>query len=198
MGQRNSHISALLLSPLGLPVLTQWVHLWADERLDPAFTEPWPQAKVIGGGKARPIAFEKMLLKLVTSSILRAHISHVPRAAETFQFGIYHEGGAPKIAWKIHAKMPAEPTKVVIACDIKKGFGAARQSDGVKGARRWCPVLGRVFVNLWAGKEQVKPTAWAKIQEASRPITVREGFSARSVRSAGGLRPCSASGSDGI
>ena len=84
-GERNSHISALLISLRGLTVLTQWVQLWADRRLDPAFTEPWLQAKVIGGdkggGKARPVAFEEMLLKMVTSSILRAHISQVRRAA---------------------------------------------------------------------------------------------------------------------
>ena len=51
-------------------VLTQWVQLWADRRLDPAFTEPSLQAKVIGrdkgGGKARPIAFEEIFLKMVT------------------------------------------------------------------------------------------------------------------------------------
>ena len=52
-GERNSHISALLVSPRGLPILTQWVQLWADRRLDPAFTEPWIQAKVIGGDQRR-------------------------------------------------------------------------------------------------------------------------------------------------
>ena len=138
-GERNSHISSLLVSPRGLQVLTQWVQLWADKRLDPAFTEPWLQAKVIGGdkggGKARPTAFEEMLLKMVTSSMLRAHISQVGRAAGAYQFGIYHEGGAPEIAWKIHAKMAAEPTKVFIACDIKNGFGAVRRRDAIDGAK---------------------------------------------------------------
>ena len=134
----ESHISALLVSPRGLQVLSQWVQLWADKRLDPAFTEPWLQAKVIGGdkggGKARPIAFEEMLLKMVTPSILRAHISQVRRAAGTYQLGIYHEGGAPEIAWKIHAKIDAEPTKVFIACDIKNGFGVVRRRDAIDGA----------------------------------------------------------------
>ena len=50
-GERNSHISALLVSPRGLSILKQLVQLWADRRLDPAFTEPWIQAKVIGGDK---------------------------------------------------------------------------------------------------------------------------------------------------
>ena len=49
----DSHISAPLISPRGLTVLTQWVQLWADRRLDPSFTEPWLQAKVIGGDKRR-------------------------------------------------------------------------------------------------------------------------------------------------
>ena len=74
--------------------------LWADR----TFTEPWIHAKVIGGdkggGKARPIAFEEMLLKLVTSSILKAHVSQIRRAVGSCQNGIYHEGGAPEIAWK--------------------------------------------------------------------------------------------------
>ena len=71
------------MSPRGLPVLTQWVQLWVDRKLNPAFTEPWLQAKVIGGdtGGGKPIALEEMLLKLVTSSILRAHTSQVLRAA---------------------------------------------------------------------------------------------------------------------
>ena len=78
-GEGKSHISALLASQRGLVILTKWKQLWADKKLHPSSAEPWLQAKVIGGdnggGKARPIAFEEMLLKLVTSSILRAHIS---------------------------------------------------------------------------------------------------------------------------
>ena len=178
-GERNSHIASPLVSPRGLTVLTQWVQLCPDKKLDPAFTEPWLQAKVIGGdkggGKARPIAFEEMLLKLVTSSILRAHVSQVRRAAGSYQYGIYHEGGAPEIAWKIHAKMAAEPTKVFIACGIKNGFGAARRSDAVEGAKRRCPVLGTIFANLWAGKG-VQPTAWLNTPREDRPIRVRDGF----------------------
>ena len=113
---------------------------------------------------------------MVTSSILRAHISHVRTAAGEYKCGIYHEGGAPEVAWKIHAKMAAEPTKVFIACDIKNGFGAVRKSDAIEGARRWCPVLGTVFANLWAGKQGVQPTAWANTPGGDRPITVRDGL----------------------
>ena len=117
-----------------------------------------------------------MLLKMVTSSTLRGHVSQVRKAAGAYQFGIYHEGGAREIAWKIHAKMAAEPSKVFIACDIKNGFGAARRRDAIDGARRWCPVLGTVFANLWAGKREVQPTAWANTPRGSRPITVRDGL----------------------
>ena len=99
-GERNSHIASLLAWHRGLDILTQWVRLWADRRLDPAFTEPWIEAKVIGGdkggGKAKPIAFEEMLLKLVTSSTLRAHVSQIRRAVGSYQYGIYHEGGTCK------------------------------------------------------------------------------------------------------
>ena len=113
---------------------------------------------------------------MVTSSILRAHISQVRRAAGAYQFGIYHEGGAPEIAWKIHAKMAAEPTKVFIARDIKSGFGAARRRDAIDGARRWCPVLDTVFANLWAGKQRVQQTAWTNTPRGCRPIAVRDGL----------------------
>ena len=80
-----------------------WVQLWADKELDPAFTEPWLQAKVIGGdkggGEARPIAFRgDAPLKLVTSSILRGHISQVRRAAGSYQYGFYDEGGVQEIS----------------------------------------------------------------------------------------------------
>ena len=120
------------------------------------------------GGKARPTAFEEVLLNMVTSSILRAHISQVRRAAGAYQFGTYHEGGAPEIAWKIHAKMAAEPTE--------NGFGAARRRDAIEGAKRWFLVLGTVFANLFAGKPGVQPTAWANTPRGSRPITVRDGL----------------------
>ena len=146
-GRRNSHISALLVSPRGLETLTKWVQLWADKKLNPAFTEPGLQAETIGGekggGKARPIAFE-VLPKLVTSSILRAHISQVRRAAGSYQCGIYHEGGAPENDWTIHTQMAAEPTEYFIACDILNGFGAARRGDAVEGedgARCWAGSL---------------------------------------------------------
>ena len=191
--------ATLLMSPRGLQVLTQWAQLWADKRLDPAFTESWLQAKVIGGdrggGKARPIAFEEMLLKMVTSSTLRAHVSQVWRATGAHQFGIYHEGGAPEIAWKIHAKMAAEPTKVFVACDIKNGFGAARRRDAIDGAKRWCPVLGTVFVNLWAGKQGVQLTAWTNTPKGCRPIAVT---SAGCVRGSSGVCAGSEGGHEGI
>ena len=80
------------------------------------------------------------------------------------------------MAWKIHAKMAAEPTKVFIACDIRNGFGATRRRDAIDGAKRWCPVLGTVFANWWAGKQRAQPTAWANTPRGSRPITVRDGL----------------------
>ena len=52
-GERNSRTSAVLTSHRGLPLLTQWVQLWSDRRLPPAFTEAWIQAKVTGGDKGR-------------------------------------------------------------------------------------------------------------------------------------------------
>ena len=52
-GERHSHISVLLISLRGRTVLAHWVQLWADRRLDPAFTEPLLQAKLIGRDKRR-------------------------------------------------------------------------------------------------------------------------------------------------
>ena len=71
-------------------------------------------------------------------------------------------------------KIAAEPTKVFIACDIKNGFGAATPRDAIEGPKRWCPVLGTAFANLWAGKQGVQPTAWANTPSGSRPMTVRD------------------------
>ena len=113
---------------------------------------------------------------MVTSSILGAHISQVRRAAGAYQFGICHEGGAPEIAWKIHAKMAAEQMKVFIACDIKNRFGAARRRDATEEAKRRCLVLGTVFANLWAGKQGVQPHRGRTLRGGSRPITVRDGL----------------------
>ena len=151
----DSRTSALLVSPRGLQVLTRWVQLWANKRLDPAFTEPWLQAKVIGrdkgGGKARPIAFEEMLLKMVTSSILRAHISQVRRAAGAYQFGIYHEGGAPKQRGRFTRKWPPNQRKCSLLVTSRMGSeqrGEETQStEPGDGARSWAqslPICGQV------------------------------------------------------
>ena len=51
-----------------------------------------------------------------------------------------------------------------------------RRRDAVDGAKRWCPVLATVFANLWAGKQDVQPTARANTPKGSRPITVRDGL----------------------
>ena len=55
------------------------------------------------------------------------------------------------MAWKIHAKMAAEPTKVLIACDFKNGFGAVRtkrrnrrsQNDGARSWAQSLPTCGQ-------------------------------------------------------
>ena len=130
-GERNSHIAALLASPRGLAALHRWARAWAGDCLPPAFTSPWLDALVIGGdkgeGKARPIAFEEMLLKLASSAALRAQLPQIRRAAGSYQYGVYHSGGAPAAAWTVHAHMAERPDLVYIACDIRNGFGAARR-----------------------------------------------------------------------
>ena len=77
IGERGSHLAVLLTSPRGLRLLNQLGMLWSDRRLASAFSEPWILAKVIGGdkggGKARPVAMEEMLLQVATPLTLRAH-----------------------------------------------------------------------------------------------------------------------------
>ena len=123
-----------------------------------------------GGGKARPIAFEEVLLKLVTSSILRAHVSQDRRAAGSYQYGIYHEGGDLEIAWKIHAEMAAEPAKAYITCDIKK-TGLERQEGDMLlkepncGARSW----ERSLPTCGLGKKKCNERRWQiRREEADR------------------------------
>ena len=113
--------------------------------------------------------------KLLTSSILRAHISQVWRAAGSHKFGIYYEGGAPEIAWKILAKMAAEPRQGFIACDIKNRFGSVRRSDAVEEARRWYRSWERS--SRTCGKEKTKCNQQLRHAASnSRPITVRDGL----------------------
>ena len=94
--------------------------------------------------------------------------------------------------------MAAEPTTVFIACDSKNGVGAARRGGAVEGARRWCPVLGQIFANSLAGKENVQPTAWANTQRGSRPIPVRDGFLQGACEAPVAFALAFASGTDGI
>ena len=66
--------------------------------------------------------------------------------------------------------------KCSLHVDIKNVFGAARRRDASDGARRWCPVLGTVFANLWGGKQGVQPTARTNTPKGCRPIAVRDGL----------------------
>ena len=99
----------------GVPWFTQWVQLWTDRRLD-AFTEPWLQAKVIGGDEGGQGETDRICRCSSNWSHHRSSSNFVWRAAGAHFCGIYHAGGAPEIAWNIHAKMAAEPTKVFIDC----------------------------------------------------------------------------------
>ena len=82
-------------------------------------------------------------LKKCSSSI---HISQVGEQLGHTKFGIYHEGGAPEIAWNVQAKMAAEPTKVDIACHISR-TGPEQQGEETQlkersdGARFWAQSL---------------------------------------------------------
>ena len=157
-GERNSHVAALLSSPRGLHVLTRWASAWANHSLPPALVSPWLQAVVIGGdkgaGKARPIAFEEVLLKLATSATVRAQLPNVRRAAGQYQFGVYHSGGAPQLAWHVRARMAARPHHVFVACDVRNGFGAARRASVLHTTRKHCPAMWMVFQNLWNSAQQ--------------------------------------------
>ena len=79
-----------------------------------------------GWGKARLVSFEEMLFKLVTSSILRAHVSHVWRAAGSYKFGIYHGGGFSEIAWKIHPRIRSHPGSSHVLFNRPRDFSAWR------------------------------------------------------------------------
>ena len=183
-GERHSHSAAFLTSPKGLPLLTQWVQSWSHRRLASAFTEPCIFAKVTGGdaggGKARLVAFEEVLLKLATSLILRPHLtrrlscpirnlSHGRRVEDSRKDG-------ERTRQNLHRLRREERLR------------SCRRAGAVEGARRWCPVMRTIFANLWAGRAQVQPTAWVNTQNACQPIVVRDGVLQGGLRGPSGLR----------
>ena len=117
-GERNSHISALLISPRGLTVLTQWVQLWAGKRLDPAFTEPWLQAKVIGRQR-RP----------QDGHIIGTASSHFAGSESSWNISIWNSCARQSV--QDSCENGCRTPKVFIACDIKNGFGAASRRDAI-------------------------------------------------------------------
>ena len=148
-----------------------------DKKLDSAISEPWLQVKVIGGDKSEE-ARQGRLLSRRCSSRWRQHRHCEPTSRRCGErLGHTNEGGAPEIAWKIHTKMAAEPTKVFIACDVKNGFGAARrewrrrrsQTMVVRFWDRSSPTCGR------ERKRYNQQPAWANTQRGSQPIPVRDG-----------------------
>ena len=178
-GERNSHVAALLTSPRGLAVLTQWADAWSNRRLSSACTGPWLQAIAIGGdkgnGKARPIAFEEVLLKLATSTCVRAQLPVVRQTAGAHQYGVYHRGGATHLAWQIRARMAAHPTRVYVACDVRNGFGAATRAGAADIARQHNPGMWHLFRNLW-GEVASQPTVWLQTESGWTSSEITDGF----------------------
>ena len=142
------------------------------------FREPWLQAIVVGGdkggGKARPITFEESLLKLASSVIVRSQLPMVRRAAGPRQFGVYHSGAAPQVAWEVKSHMAARPDMLYIALDVRNGFGAARREDALHTADAHCNGLSGLFRNLWAGGAQ--PTVWMDTESGWRRALAQDGF----------------------
>ena len=172
------HISALLSCPRAQQTLLRWVRMWSRPGLSDEFREPWLQAIVVGGdkgsGKARPITFEESLLKLASSVIVRSQLPMVRRAAGPRQFGVYHSGAAPQVAWEVKSHMAARPDMLYIALDVRNGFGAARREDALHTADAHCNGLSGLFRNLWASGAQ--PTVWMDTESGWRRALVQDGF----------------------
>ena len=177
-GERNSHIAALLSCPRGLPLLRRWAHAWGSSQLSSAVKAPWLHAIVVGGdkgeGKARPIVFEEMLLKLASSATVRSQLPSIRRAAGPRQFGVYHTGGAPQVAWEVNTQMAAQPGMLYIALDIRNGFGTARRQDALREASQHCPGLTGLFENLWY--HGADTTVWAQTEDGWEATHIRDGL----------------------
>ena len=193
-GERNSHTSALLLSPRSFAILTKWVQLRTDKKLDEAFTEPWLQATVVG---LRPSRGDAPQAGDIICDPCEP-VSQVRRAARSYQCGIYHEGGPREIAWEIHAEMAAEPTKVSIACDIKNGFGAARRSDAVEGATKMVPGAGTDLCQLVGRKRRSTTDSLGERTERELADRGERWFSPGCMRGTSCLCSRPAGGADGI
>ena len=89
----------------------------------------------------------------------------------SYQYGIYHEGGASEIAWKIHTKwLPKSSLHVTSRTGMALRDGVAPSKEPDDGVQCW----DRSSPTYW--REEVQPTAWASTQRGSRQILVRDGF----------------------
>ena len=177
-GERNSHITSLLTSPRAAGLLRRWSQAWANGSLRPEGRNLWLQAIVVGGdkggGRARAIVFQESLLKLATSAIVRTQHPAVRRAAGDFQFGIYHPGGAPQVAWEVRAHMASYPEDLFFAQDMRNGFGTARRGDAYNVAIKDSPGMAGLYYTLWYDGAQ--SIMWVETEDGWRQITVRDGF----------------------
>ena len=124
--------------------------------------------------KACPIAFEEALLKLASSATIRSQLPMVRRAAGPEQYGVYHSGGATQLVWLVKCHMAAQPDHVVVACDIRNGFGAATRSAALTTASKRNPGLCGLFANLWGGRCQ--PQVWMSTEHGPRCAEITDGF----------------------
>ena len=142
---RNNHISALLVLSCGLPVRMQLVELWADPRLDPAFTEPWLQPKVIGG-KASPTGDALHLGDIIDTA--SPHLAYLESNWVIPVWEPLRLRGRSTRKWLLNQQKCSLLVTSRTGSALRDGVPPSK----VEGARRWCPVLGTVSANLWAGK----------------------------------------------
>ena len=157
--ERNAHVKALLASPQGAQVLTQWCDAWRQGCLSPGFRRPWLRSGVVplpkDGGHTRPIVLQEALLKLATGAVVADSARKLEQALLPVQHGLGGEGGAARMIWQIRAAMAAAPDDIFVAVDCRNAFGCLRRETALLEAEQTCPELTGMFRSLWDGVSPV-------------------------------------------
>ena len=141
-----------------------------------------------GGGKARPTGFEEMLLKMVTSLIVRAtsrrcggRLGHTSTESNT---KVEHRRllGRSTRKWLPNEQKSSLYVTSRTGLALRHGVALSKEPDG--------GVPGQIFANLWAGKGRGATNSLGEHTER-QPADPGEGrFSAGRMRGASCLCSC--------
>ena len=142
-------------TPQAAQKLTRWANMWATTSIPLPARIPWLQMMGIGGdkgnGKARPIVFQEVLLKLAAGCISQVENRSIAKQVGDAQYAAGTHPGTTQLIWEIEAEMATFPDDLFFSLDIENAFGTTRRPDAHKEALSCSTPTAQLQWNSWYG-----------------------------------------------